>query len=192
MGEPSRVMEEELCDIHVVSETPLVVEPITAVPLAKEEYELESNPEEQEDTVDSEPIEELEEVPHDGTTFEDELLGEYADRIIKLGDRIQELEQEVHGRHKASIQLGAMIHHLLARNVELVGKLEQLEQRVGSPQMEKETLRAQLEEEIANHVQIEEQWDDVIESVGDLEDEVRKKRRKMNRIGYTFRTAIRR
>ena len=88
--------------------------------------------------------------------------------------------------------MGALFHRSVARNVELAGKLEELEQRVLSEKAEKEALRTQLEMEVMDMIHFDEKWEDSNDRVGDLEDEVRCKRRKMNKMGYALRTAMER
>lgn len=65
--------------------------------------------------------------------------------------------------------------------------LEQSKQREQSVKAEKEVLQAKLEMEVADRIQLEELWEDARERVGDLEGEVRVKRRKINKMGYAFR-----
>ena len=83
MGGPSRVVEEEPRDIHVVYEAPLIAEPISVVaPIDDDDEEEEMVPLPEESDPEEEPMEEepMGDEPmedSDGTTFEDQMLGEY-------------------------------------------------------------------------------------------------------------------
>lgn len=67
------------------------------------------------------------------------------DRNIELEDRVYKLEGQGHERQKALIQLGALVYHLLSRNVELVGKLQEAYHKVESLRAKKEAIRIHLE-----------------------------------------------
>ena len=88
--------------------------------------------------------------------------------------------------------MGTSFHRSVARNVDIAGKLEEVEQRELSEKTEKEALRTQLELEVMDRLHFEEKWEASNERADDLEEEVRCKKRKMNKMGYVFRSAFER
>ena len=120
--------EEEVRDIHVVSE-----QLVTAVPEPIAEAAAESDPEEY-----PEEEEEPEEVP------EDTMLDELMDRIVELDDKVHELEELYQGEQQAAALLGALVDHLVIRNGDLADKLRVEGQKSVRLKDERDAIRTHL------------------------------------------------
>lgn len=190
--------EDEVRDIHVVSE-----QLVTAVPEPIAEAAVDSDPEEYPEE-EEEPEEDSEETP------EDTLLDELMDRITELDDKVHELKELYQGEQQAAALLEALVHHLIIRNGDLADKLRASDQKVDRLEDEKEAIRTHLGHTInglesrIQSLQTDKQiittfWGDerrdrvrAEKLTGELEGEVRDKKVKIDKMKYVFKSAHRR